>query len=297
MIVITTPTGHIGSQIIPALLASNVKVRVIARSPEKLPREIRARVEVFQGSSEDEAVLDRALAGASSLFHCVPPDFSARDVDEYYLRFTRAAICALKKHGVHRVVTISAVGRRVDVKAGVVTSALRKDIAFEEAGVHVRALWCPGFMENMLMSLETLRTQGGFFGPSRPDVARPYVATKDIAATAARLLLDCTWTGPGGVAVLGPEDLSLDDMAKIMSEVLGRPVRYEQIPADAYKAQLMKYGASEAFAQGLIEMHEAKDRGLDHAVERTPENTSPTSFRTWCSEVLRPALERVIGAS
>jgi uncharacterized protein YbjT (DUF2867 family) len=150
-------------------------------------------------------------------------------------------------------------------------------------------------MDNMLMSLESLRTAGAFFGPGRPDVRRPYVATRDIAMTAARLLRDRAWTGPGGMAVLGPEDLSLDEMARTMAQVLGRPIRYEQVPASAYKAQLIKHGASEAFAQALIDMHEAKDRGLDHTVARTAENTTPTSFRAWCSEVLRPAMSGPTG--
>jgi hypothetical protein len=49
----------------------------------------------------------------------------------------------------------------------------------------------------------------------------------------------------------------------------------------------MKFGASEVFAQGLVDMHTAKDNGLDHAELRTPENTSMTSFRQWCEEVLK----------
>ena len=34
----------------------------------------------------------------------------------------------------------------------------------------------------------------------------------------------------------------------------------------------------------------AKDKGLDNAEPRTPENTTPTSFRQWCEEVLKPAV-------
>ena len=119
----------------------------------------------------------------------------------------------------------------------------------------------------------------------------PFVATRDIAAVAARLLRDRTWSGPGGVAVLGPEDLSLDDMAAVMTEVLGRSIRYQQVPADGYKAQLLQYGASEDFAQGLLDMHAAKDNGLDLSEPRTPENTTPTSFRDWCTSELKPAFD------
>jgi hypothetical protein len=30
--------------------------------------------------------------------------------------------------------------------------------------------------------------------------------------------------------------------------------------------------------------------GLDNAVRRTSENSTPTSFREWCEEVLKPAV-------
>jgi hypothetical protein len=34
----------------------------------------------------------------------------------------------------------------------------------------------------------------------------------------------------------------------------------------------------------------AKDEGLDNAEPRTSASTTPTSFRQWCQEVLRPAM-------
>ena len=43
-------------------------------------------------------------------------------------------------------------------------------------------------------------------------------------------------------------------------------------------------------AQGMVEMMVAKDQGLDNAEPRTPESTTPTSFRQWCEEVLKPAV-------
>ncbi len=35
----------------------------------------------------------------------------------------------------------------------------------------------------------------------------------------------------------------------------------------------------------------AKEKGLDSALARTPDNTTPTSFRQWAREVLEPALD------
>jgi uncharacterized protein YbjT (DUF2867 family) len=119
------------------------------------------------------------------------------------------------------------------------------------------------------------------------------IATRDIAAAAADLLLDSSGTGQSTVALLGPEDLSYDDMARIMSEVLDSPVRFEQIPGEVYKATFTGFGMSDAMAQAMLDMALAKDRGLDNAVERTPQNTTSTTFREWCGDVLKPAVYAV----
>ena len=42
--------------------------------------------------------------------------------------------------------------------------------------------------------------------------------------------------------------------------------------------------------QITVDMMVAKDQGLDNAEPRTPQSTTPTSFRLWCEEVLKPAV-------
>jgi uncharacterized protein YbjT (DUF2867 family) len=120
----------------------------------------------------------------------------------------------------------------------------------------------------------------------------PTVATSDIAAVAAELLLDHSWSGQDTVAVLGPQNLSYDDMAQIMSEVLAKPVRFQQIPGEAFKARLTGFGMSDAMAQGMLDMAMAKNDGLDDVEPRTPRSNTPTTFRQWCEEVLEPAVLR-----
>jgi uncharacterized protein YbjT (DUF2867 family) len=145
-------------------------------------------------------------------------------------------------------------------------------------------------MDNLLRQVPAIKDRGVFGTPVSADRKLPTCATRDIAATAARLLMDESWSGHGHVAVLGPEDLSFTDMAQIMSEVLDQPVRYQQIPAEALKDRLTGAGMSDAMAQATVDMMVAKDQGLDNAEPRTPQSTTPTSFRQWCLEVLKPAV-------
>jgi uncharacterized protein YbjT (DUF2867 family) len=286
MIVITAPTGLIGHQVLDNVLGSGEPVRVIARDPSRLPAQVRERVEVVPGSHGDIGVVDRAFAGADAVFWLVPPDPHADSVEAAYVDFTRPACDAFKRHEVGRVVGISALGRGTAAAghAGLATASLAMDDLIASSGVSYRALTMPSFMDNLLRQVEPIRNRGVFSTPISGDRRLPTCATRDIAAAAARLLLDDSWNGQGHVAVLGPEDLSF------MSDVLDQPVRYQQIPAEALKSRLTGAGMSDAMAQATVDMMVAKDQGLDNAEPRTPESTTPTSFRQWCEEVLKPAV-------
>ena len=290
MIVVTTPTGTIGHQVLENILDSGEPIRVIARDPSRLPSHTRERVEVVQGSHGDIDVINQAFAGADSVFWLVPPDFQAKSVEAVYVNFTRPACDALQRQGVRRVVGVSALGRGVARNAGLVSASLAMDDLIASTGVSYRALTMPSFMDNVLNQIESIKSRGIFFSPISGDRKLPTCATRDIAAVAAKLLLDPSWSGQHSVPVLGPEDLSFNDMAQIMSEVLGKPVRFQQIPGEAFKARLTGFGMSEAMAQGMLDMMVAKNEGLDNAEPRTPQSTTPTSFRQWCEEVLKPAV-------
>lgn len=292
MIVVTAPTGTIGRQVLPHLLDRDVPVRVIARDPARLPADIRERVEAVTGSHGDVDVVTKAFAGADAVFWLLPPDRQTASLDATFLDFTRPACEAFKSQGVQRVVGISGLGRGAASvgNAGLVTASLAMDDLIASTGVNYRALTMPSFMDNFLHQIEVIKAQGMFFAPLSPELKRPVCATRDIAAVAAELLLDDSWSGYDSVPVLGPEDLSNNDMARIMSEVLDRPIRFQQVSGAAYKATMLESGMSEAMAQGMYDMLEAKENGLDNAEPRTPQSTTPTTFRQWCEEVLAPAL-------
>lgn len=294
MLVVTAPTSTIGAQVVDLLLERGAPVRVVARDPARLAARVRDAAEVVQGSHGDADVIAAAFDGADTLFWLTPPDPGATSVDAAYQKFAAPACEALAASGIHRVVGVSALGRGTPLaaRAGYVTASLAVDDMIAGTGVHYRALTMPSFMDNLLRQAAALSQRGVFFSPINGERAMPTCATRDIAATAVALLTDPTWTGVQDVPVLGPEDLSFQDMAAVMSDVLNRPVRFQQINGDTYKATLLANGMSEAMAQGMLDMATAKDAGLDNAEARTPEATTPTTFRQWCRDVLQPALAR-----
>jgi hypothetical protein len=118
-------------------------------------------------------------------------------------------------------------------------------------------------------------------------MSSPYRFARDSVKSATALRIGFTWKAgaPGRRHRSSPLTRSYrTGLACWESRFASSP-----IAGEAYKAQLIKFGASEAFEESLVEMHAAKDNGLDKSEPRTPENTTPTSFRQWCEEVLKPA--------
>ncbi|MDT5028205.1 MAG: hypothetical protein QOE61_4631, partial [Micromonosporaceae bacterium] len=268
MIVITTPTGQIGRQILDNVLDSEEPIRVIARDPSRLSPQARGRVEVVQGSTDDINVVTEAFAGADCVFWLVPPNPHAESIQGHILDFVRPACEAINNQGVKRVIGVSSLGRGIAKNAGQISAIFAMDDLIESTGVSYRSLCMPGFMDNMLWQVEPIKSRGMFFSPISGDRKLPTCATRDIAAAAAKLLLDDSWSGQHNVPVLGPEDLSHNDMAQIMSEVLQRPVHFQQVPGEAHKAALMQHGMSEAWAQGIVDMATAVDQGIYNAEPR-----------------------------
>ncbi|MGW7381511.1 NAD(P)H-binding protein [Streptomyces sp. NPDC054794] len=294
MIVVTTPTGQIGRQLLDRLLDApdgSAGIRVIARDPARLSARVRERVEVVPGSHADPAVLKEACTGADRLFWLVPPTPQADSVEGHFRDFTEPLREMIGSHGVERVVSVSTLGRGVAKNAGQISASLAMDEAIMATGVHYRALCPPFLMENLLGQAASIRDAGVFFLAVAENRVLRTCATRDIAATAAQLLLDDSWTGQRDVPLVGPDDLSAEDMAHVIAEVLDRPVRLQRTSSADYKATLLRFGVSDAWAQGLADMTEAlKDQGFYGAAQPSTPASAPTGFRQWCEEVLRPAV-------
>ncbi|MER5194443.1 NAD(P)H-binding protein [Streptomyces sp. NPDC002755] len=294
MIVVTTPTGQIGREVLSRLLdAGNgaTPVRVIVRDPARLSPRTRGRVEVVRGSHADPAVLKEACAGADRIFWLVPPTPGADSVEGHFRAFTEPLCEVIAGQGVERVVAVSTLGRGVAENAGPISASLAMDEAIAATGVHYRALCPPALMENLLRQTASIRDEGVWSEALERDRVVRTCATRDVAAEAARLLLDDSWTGYGDVPLVGPDELTPEGMARVVSEVLDRPVRVRQITVAEQKARLTGFGASEAWAQGVADMtHAQNTQGFYGATRPSTPDTAPTDFRRWCEEVLKPAL-------
>lgn len=290
MIVVTTPTGTIGSQVLENLIDNGETVRVVVRDPDRIPSMFREQVDIIQGSHRDREVVERAFQDADSVFWLVPPDVRSNNAEAAYVEFSRAA-CELFRTGqIKRVVVVSALGRGWPFNAGLVSASLAMVDLINSTGIHSRVLAMPSFMDNLLRQVPSIRAHGIFFTPIDPELKLPMCSTFDIAIVATELLLDRTWLGQREVPILGPEDLSFNDISRIISCVIGKPVRCQRLSMDAFYARMISAGTSRAMARAYGAMMVAKNEGIDNMVVRNSQSASPTSFQQWCEEILKPAV-------
>ncbi|WP_428263876.1 NmrA family NAD(P)-binding protein [Haliangium sp.] len=289
-ITINTPSGTIGQALAQALLDAGAELTLISRSPDKV-RALAARgARVVEGSIDDAAVLDQAFAGADGLFWLTPPPVRP-DFHDWALATARQAAAVASRHGIDRVVVLSSVGAQRGPGTGPVGVLLGVEQAFRDALPNVHALRPGFFMENLLRSVDTIAAAGSIFMPVGADTPFPMVATRDIAAVAAEVLRDASWRGHHIRGVHGPIDLSYDQAAEILSEALGRPVRYVTVTLDQARAAMAEAGMPDFMVDTYAELYQAIGDGrMDSAEPRTDETTTPTTLAQFARAVLAPAL-------
>jgi uncharacterized protein YbjT (DUF2867 family) len=288
MIVVTTPTGNVGSQLLAELLKAETQpLRVIVRDPSRLQDAIRDRVEVIVGSHDDVVVLDQALDGAQGLFWLIPPSMRANSAEEYYRSFTRPAVESIRRHQVGHVVGISSAGWSWPHLAGLLSAAHAMDADLQSSGAAYRSLGMGFYMENLLRPLPQMTSEGVLSLPLNPDRPLATIATQDIAATAAGLLLDPSWEGTDRIPVFG-DNLTPNEIVATINDVLGLHIIFEQADLEQVTASTMQRGATEGMARDFAAMYWAQQNGIydedwSHSAPR------PTNFRTWCRTVLAQA--------
>ena len=134
-----------------------------------------------------------------------------------------------------------------DNHARVVAHARERDVPLTVVAAN-------GFMSNLLGSAATVRGDGVLYGSS-VDGGVSWVDPDDVGAVAAHVLLSGGHEG-ASYDVTGPVALNQDALAERLSGVLGRPVRYVDVPADAYRQNLASFGLPPWLADALNELQQ-----------------------------------------
>jgi len=294
-VAVTTPTGDVGSHVVPMLCQAGVRPRLLLRNPDRLDAELRDHVELAVGDQRDPDYVVEATRDVEAVFWVHPDDWAAPDPNADAERTGEGLAAAMRQNRIARVVFLSSVGAEMRHGAGFVDGLARieqrLDAARQETGTALLHLRCGYFMTNLLHDLDGLRA--GRLTTIRPlEEPMPWVDPRDIATVATLRLLAEDWTGQQVQAIHGPADLTWTEAASVLSTATGVSIEAQQITADEERAALRKAGMSAVAVEGIIGMSVGERDGFIPEQQRSVLTTTSSSLAGWAITHLRPALAR-----
>lgn len=276
---VTGSTGRVGRHVAAGLVAAGVGVRAARTQPGRdAPSEL-AGSEQVRFDVRDRSSWSGALSGVDRVFLMRPPDVT--DVSATMTPFLRA----LREHGVKQVVFLSVKGVNPAMPHWRVERSMRR---LRLAGTWLRAA---DFMQNLEGPYrEQVRTSRLLLPAGRGRTS--FVDTRDVAAVAVRCLVPPAAGGGGGrgirtVTCTGPQALSWFEVADILSEVLGRRVRYEPVGLRDFRRRLRRAGTAPAMVNVQSAIHLAAQAGLAAGVSEDMPlalGRPATSFRQYAAD-------------
>ena len=255
---LTGSTGHVGGAVARLLAADGLPLRLLVRDPARAPELPGAQVvrADYAGSGTVEA-----LRGVDTLF-MVSAGESADRV-QVHAALIEAAVHA----GVRQVVYTSFVG------AGAASGfLLGRDHGATEELIRDSGLDHTFLRDNFYAEVfpEFADGSGAIRGPAgRGRVAA--VSRRDVAGVAAEVLRDPTGHRGRSYDLTGPEALTLDQVADVLTRVTGRPHRFVDETMEEARRSREGYGAPDWLVDAWISTYTAiRDGELEHVSDDVP---------------------------
>jgi uncharacterized protein YbjT (DUF2867 family) len=294
-IAVTTPTGHIGNKLTNILLDRKSDVTLIARHPQKVKDLVSRGAKVIAGEHSDPAIVEQAVRGADALFWLTPSEPTSHDPLGTARRMAEAGASVLRKHPDLHVVQLSSIGAFLPSGTGPIVGLHETEEKFRAAGKNIVSLRPNEFMENLFFSLPSIIGQDSIYTSIPGSVKAPFIATQDIAEVAAEFLLKPI-DGHHVVDIVGPQEISFDEWARIAGLAIGKEIRVITVPGDKLKVAMSQGGMSAEMAALLVEMEEAYPK-IQGQFKGEQKRTGKVTFTQFAREVFAPTYKKAVHAA
>lgn len=272
MILVTGAAGRIGSAAVGSLLDQGYSVRAGVHQ-QSLPID---GVETCAIDFDRHETLAPALEGIARLL------LISREVEH-----EEAMVDAAREAGVERIVKLSSFGADTDPFH---VGRLHREVErlIEQSGMTWTFLRPNYLMQNFVMLMGDDIRQRDAFDDSIGDARISCVDARDVGAVAARVL-----TEPGHESTVyelsGPEAISHHEAAGMLSEALGRTIRYVPLDDDEFREKLEGLSVSEEYVEIFVDVNRQTRMGKtqDHVVTPSVEGVlgrPPTPFTQFCRD-------------
>lgn len=157
--------------------------------------------------------------------------------------------------------------------------------AVQESGMAWTVLRPQPYMDNFI--IYTPPDESGMIYMPVGTGATAYISTSDVGLAAASVLTSASDHNGETHLLSGPAALTSAEAAAAMAEATGRPVQFVDVPADAARDAMQRFGAPGWLIDGQLECYESMKRGetatVTDAIERLT-GGSPRTFKQFAEE-------------
>jgi uncharacterized protein YbjT (DUF2867 family) len=227
-VLVTGATGRVGSIVVDLLINAGVPVRALTHRAEAAAT-LPAHIEVVAGDLTAPEWLDTSLQGVSAVFLVwTAPAATAPAVVDLLARYAPRVVFLSAPHQTphpffqqpNPMATLYADIEHLIAAAGIASTIIRPGMFSSNA----LFWWAPA-----------IRAGAAVRWPYGAAETAP-VDERDVAAVAAKALYEDGHAG-GDYVLTGAESLSQADQVRIIGEVLGRPIEFEELSPDAFRSE------------------------------------------------------------
>jgi uncharacterized protein YbjT (DUF2867 family) len=242
MILVIGATGTVGGEVVRRLAAAGERVRALVRDPQRAGQQPGEPVEYVVGDLDRPETIPAGLAGVDRVFLLTRQ--SHRQVDQ-----ERGVVRAAAGAAVRQIVKLSVFRADEQSPLQVARQHWQAERALQDSGLAYTILRPPFFMQNLLDML-----RGGAIYTAAEDGQIAMIDARDVAAVAVAALTSPQHQGQIYTPT-GPQALSFDEVARVLSEQTGEQIRHLRVPADAVRNAVQANGRPGWFADDMARLH------------------------------------------
>ncbi|HVQ19269.1 MAG TPA: SDR family oxidoreductase [Actinomycetes bacterium] len=247
-VAVTGATGNVGGRVARHLADAGVRQRLLVRDPSRAPELPNATV--AQSAYDDAAATQAALEGIVTVFMVS----AAESVDR--VQQHRTFIDAAAAAGVANVVYTSLCGAAPDA-----TFTLARDHWATEEHIKQASMRWTFLRDNLYADFLPKTVSDGMIRGPAGDGRAAVVAIDDVADVASAVLLNPSPHAGNTYYLTGPQSLSLDEVAAIISEASGSAVTYHPETLDEAYESRRHYGAPDWMVDAWVSTYTAVAAG------------------------------------
>ena len=253
MILVTGASGKTGKAVVTALARAGAPTRALVRRASQI--EVLTNLGAHEVMSADMRLtpeLRRAVENIRAVYHICP------NVNPVEVDIGRRVIAAAKEAGVEHLVLHSVLHPQTEQMPHH-WNKLRVEEALFESGLNFTILQPTAYMQNLLAGWKLITDGGVLRNPYPVETRLSLVDLDDLAEAAAMVLTKRGHTG-ATYELVSTLPLTQTEVAAILSDALGRPVRAEAEPLEVWAARARTAGLGDYQLATLIRMFQYYER-------------------------------------